>query len=135
MRIPKLIFAAAIGAATLAIPTVADAGRRETKAQIKASYTPTGEVKDCLQIRSFRQTRVLDDSTIDFVMNNGDVYRNTLPHSCPTLGFEEKFLYKTSLSQICSVDIITVLRQAGGSLDGGPSCGLGKFAKVVKAPG
>jgi ethanolamine utilization protein EutP (predicted NTPase) len=64
-------------------------------------------------------------------MLGGKIYRNTLPHSCPGLGFEEKFMYKTSLSQLCSVDIITVLHNAGG-LNRGASCGLGKFQPMEK---
>ena len=71
--------------------------------------TPVGDAVDCVQLRNIRSTRVYGDSTIDFDLGGGRVYRNTLPNSCPSLGFEERFLYKTSLSQLCSVDIITVL--------------------------
>jgi hypothetical protein len=55
-------------------------------------------------------------------------YRNTLPQSCPSLGFEERFGYATSLSELCSVDIITVLYATPVSR--GASCGLGKFQPV-----
>jgi hypothetical protein len=90
--------------------------------------TPIGDPVDCVQLRSIQSTSVHGDSTIDFHMGGGKVYRNTLPNSCPSLGFEERFLYKTSLSQLCSVDIITVLQSPG--LSQGPSCGLGKFQPV-----
>src|SRR3546814_19268179 len=59
-------------------------------------------------------------------MNGSKIYRNTLPNSCPSLGSERKFSYKTSISQLCSGDIITVLHNMGGGLDRGVSCGLGK---------
>ena len=95
---------------------------------------PAGKAVNCVQLRQIDNTRVLDDKTIDFHMLGGRIYRNTLPHSCPGLGFEEKFLYKTSLSQLCSVDVITVLRNAGGGLDRGASCGLGKFQPMAKVP-
>jgi hypothetical protein len=93
---------------------------------------PTGKPVDCVSLRSIQSTRVHGDRTIDFHMNGGKVYRNTLPISCPSLGFEERFSYKTSLSQLCSVDIITVLQSPG--LSQGPSCGLGPFqpVKLVK---
>jgi len=94
---------------------------------------PAGEAVNCVQIQQIRNTDVLDDKTIDFHMLGGKIYRNTLPHSCPGLGFEQKFMYKTSLSQLCSVDIITVLQDAGG-LHRGASCGLGKFQPMEKAP-
>jgi hypothetical protein len=93
---------------------------------------PDGKPVDCVQLSRVRSTSVHGDSVIDFHMGGGKVYRNTLPMSCPSLGFEERFLYKTSIGQICSVDIITVLQSPG--LSRGPSCGLGKFqpVKLVK---
>jgi hypothetical protein len=84
---------------------------------------------NCLPLSSIRETRVVDDKTIDFVMLDGKWYRNRLVYSCPQLGFERAFSYKTSISQLCSVDIITVLQQAGG-LQRGASCGLGKFTPI-----
>jgi hypothetical protein len=91
-----------------------------------------GEPIDCIMPSRLRTTNVRDDNTIDFVMDNGDVYRNTLPNSCPSLGFEERFSYRLSTSQLCSVDIITVLQTAGGGYMQGASCGLGKFQKMSK---
>lgn len=97
-------------------------------------YVPTnGKALDCVQIRSIRSTNVRDDRTIDFIMNGNKVYRNSLPNSCPSLGFERRFLYRTSLSQLCSVDIITVLYNAGTNLQPGASCGLGQFQPMEKA--
>ena len=93
--------------------------------------TPIGDAIDCVQLRSIQSTQVHGDSTIDFHLLGGKVYRNTLPYSCPSLGFEERFSYKTSLSQLCSVDIITVLQSPG--LSQGASCGLGKFQPVKLA--
>lgn len=93
--------------------------------------TPIGEPVSCVPLRSIQSTSVHGDSVIDFHMNGGKVYRNTLPNSCPSLGFEERFLYRTSLSQLCSVDIITVLTSPG--LSQGPSCGLGTFQPVKLA--
>ena len=94
--------------------------------------TLDGKPVSCVQTINIRNTSVHGDSVIDFHMNNGKVYRNTLPMSCPSLGFEERFLYKTSIGQLCSVDIITVLQSPG--LSQGPSCGLGEFqpVKIVK---
>jgi hypothetical protein len=85
-----------------------------------------GEPVDCITPHMVRSTHVRDDRTIDFEMNNRTIYRNTLPYSCPSLGFEERFAYKLSTSQLCSVDIITVLQSFGGGLSQGASCGLGK---------
>ena len=95
----------------------------------------TGEAVDCLSIPQIRESRVRSDSVIDFRTGANKWSRNTLPNSCPSLGFEEKFLYKTSLSQLCSVDIITVLHSTGGQLTQGASCGLGKFQPIELVKG
>jgi len=82
--------------------------------------------RSCVSLTQIRETRVVDDRTIDFIMRDRQVLRNTLPNSCPGLGFERAFTYATSLSELCSVDIITVLQQGGG-IRRGASCGLGAF--------
>jgi hypothetical protein len=117
----------------LAIAAVAAPGGARDRNQIPEA-TPTGKPENCIRTISIRQTHVRSDSVIDFDMGGGKLYRNTLPYACSGLGFEEKFLYKTSTSELCSVDTITVLHDGpGGS---GPTCGLGVFQPVtlVKAP-
>lgn len=93
--------------------------------------TETGPAKSCIPLRSIRETRVRDDRTIDFVTSGRKAFRNVLPDACPGLGFEQRFAYATSLGQLCSTDIITVLYQTGGAR--GASCGLGKFQPVTLA--
>ena len=77
------------------------------------------------------------DKVIDFVMVDGQILRSRLPNACPQLGFERAFTYATSLSQLCSTDIITVIIQGGGPARGA-SCGLGAFTPITgeaaKAP-
>jgi hypothetical protein len=87
----------------------------------------------CVSISRIRETRVRDDRTIDFVMSGGHTLRNTLPNSCAQLGSEKAFSYATSLSQLCSTDIITVLYQGGGGPSRGASCGLGEFQEMTPA--
>ena len=94
---------------------------------------PAGDPVTCVQISQIRSTRVIDDQTIDFQMRNGTVLRNTLPNRCPGLGFERAFSYRTSIAQLCNVDIITVVVQGGGPQIGA-SCGLGQFVPVKPAP-
>ena len=89
---------------------------------------------DCLSIASISESRVVDDSTIDFYTGPGNtVYRNHLPNSCPQLGFERAFGYSTSLSQLCSVDTIWVVVQGGGP-HRGATCGLGQFVPLPNPP-
>jgi hypothetical protein len=123
-----------IAAATFAIVVAAPAGaQRDRKAEAAAlTPIPGARAESCVQLSAIRETRVRDDSTIDFYMRDGRIYRNTLPNSCPQLGFEEAFGYKTSLAQLCSSDIITVLPRGGVGIPG-VSCGLGQFQPVAKA--
>lgn len=93
--------------------------------------TPAGKPASCIPLRNIRESRVRSDQVIDFVMLGGKVYRNVLPQSCPQLSFEDRFGYSTSLSQLCSTDIITVLYNT--PIGRGASCGLGQFQPVTLA--
>jgi hypothetical protein len=116
--------------ALLALTAGAGAAREKNKEWMAAK--PVGKAESCIPLHTIRNTRVRSDSVIDFYTHGRKVYRNTLPHSCPQLGFEERFSYQTSLSQLCSTDIITVL--TGPGISRGASCGLGQFQPVTGAP-
>ena len=104
------------------------AAETDTTAEIRApAAAAVGEPVNCIQTSRIRDTDVHDDQTIDFNMLGGDTYRNTLPNRCPSLGFEERFGYQTTIGQLCSTDTITVLRSGGIN---GPTCGLGQFVPV-----
>lgn len=89
-----------------------------------------GEPVSCIPLQSIRESQVRDDWTIDFRTNGGRWYRNTLPNRCNSLGFERAFSYSTSLTQLCNVDIITVISNGGGGPINRGSCGLGQFTPV-----
>lgn len=91
-----------------------------------------GEPVSCVNLSQIRSTKVIDNSTIDFHMSGKKIYRNSLPQSCPGLKFEDRFSYRTSISQLCSVDIVRVLHDQGGQLIEGAGCGLGKFQPVER---
>ncbi len=118
--------AAAVLAATLAVPSPA----RDRDSPPAA--TPAGKPVSCIPLRQIRASHVRSDRVIDCEMLGRRTYRVTLPVGCPGLGFEERFSYATSLSQLCSSDIITVLNAA--SPQTGASCGLAEFQPVTLAP-
>ena len=118
--------------ACLAAIVAGPSAARPLKPEQEAAIRPAGEPKSCIPLNQIRETRVRDDQTIDFYMIGNKVYRNRLPNSCAELGFEERFSYATSLSELCSTDIITVLREA--PLMRGASCGLGQFSPISGAP-
>jgi hypothetical protein len=97
--------------------------------QAPVSDVAPGKTVSCVRLTQIDSTQIVDDRTIIFRMKSSSprFYKNTLPYKCPQLGFEKAFLYRTSINQLCSVDIITVLQNFGSSLNQGASCGLGKF--------
>ncbi len=119
-------------AALALLASCAPASAPPAVAVAPASPVPAAAARSCVSLSAISEARVIDDSTIDFHMRDGTVLKNTLPHSCPSLGFEKAFTYATSLSQLCSVDIISVIQQGGGPQIGA-SCGLGVFVPTVVA--
>lgn len=113
--------------------TAKDEKEQTAFADFKAlkKYAPTGEVKRCISLNRISNTRVLDDKTILFKMRGRKHYVNRMKHACPSLKREERFMYKTSIGQLCSIDIITVLDSFGRSW---ASCGLGKFEEIKLKP-
>ena len=133
-----------VGAASPGESRPADA-KRITEAR------PVGKAVSCVPINQIRSTHVLSDAIIDFELYGGHTLRNTLPQQCPSLSSERAFMYSTSLSQLCSTDIITVIHQGlpmgepnlspirgiGPVIPGpwrGASCGLGQFQPVEFPP-
>jgi hypothetical protein len=108
------------------------AGCAQQAPRTAQTMIPAGAPMNCVQTNQIRSTRVIDDQTIDFEMRGGELLRNTLPNRCPGLGFERAFSYRTSINQLCSVNIITVVVQGGGPQIGA-SCGLGQFQPVKAA--
>ncbi len=86
--------------------------------------------KRCLSLNRINNTHILDDNNILFYAVGKKVYLNRLPRKCPGLARADSFMYKTSLSQLCDLDIITVLNNMGFGFMQGPSCGLGKFYPI-----
>jgi len=112
----------------LAALTLASAAQAKSDADAVPPATPIGKPITCLRLSDISETRFHGDQVIDFVLLGGKVYRNTLPYSCPSLGFEQRYLHKSWSGDICSVDTITVLQSPG--LSHGATCGLGEFQEV-----
>lgn len=115
-------------------PTTATAGPKRPTAKPTSSPAPvaTGP-QACVTLNSIREAKVVDDRTIDFYMSDRRILRNTLPNACPQLNSERSFSYSTSISRLCSVDVITVIIQGGGPRTGA-SCGLGPFVPYTPIP-
>lgn len=89
--------------------------------------------RSCIGLVHIRNSEVLDRQHILFTMGGTEMYVNTLPHPCPGLRRDTPWLHRTSLDQVCDLDIITVLNSTGGGFMPGASCGLGRFEPIGQA--
>ena len=127
---PAALVAALVATVTGAVATdVIARDRGATTRDAVPVAVPAGPPVNCVPITQLRESRVRSDRVIDFVTSGRQAYRVTLPQACPELGFEQRFTYETSLSELCSTDIITVLHEA--PLMRGASCGLAPFQPVT----
>lgn len=100
-------------------------------AKVQENYELTGEVRSCIPLNLLRDSRVIDNQTIFFRGPGRKAYLNKLPRTCSRLVSEDRFAYRTSIGQLCHLDIITVVDSFGRSLS---HCGLGKFEELQSKP-
>ena len=84
----------------------------------------------CISLQRIQSTEVIDKQHILFRLTRHDMYVNTLSHPCPGLRPNQPYMYSTSMSQLCSLDSITVLNQVPFGFTAGASCGLGTFEPI-----
>ena len=90
------------------------------------------EGERCISLSRIDRTHVIDDQQVLFYMRGKDIYLNRLPRRCGGLASQGRFSYKTSMSQLCRMDMITVLQSGGGGLMRGSTCGLGRFIPITE---
>jgi len=88
--------------------------------------------KFCLGLIQIDNINIMDNQNIVFKTKSGEYYLNHLPRACSRLSRNNAIMYRTSLNQLCSLDIITVLDNIGGGFEQAGSCGLGKFKPISK---
>jgi hypothetical protein len=85
----------------------------------------------CVRINDIEKIDIIDADTLVFRVRRGKVYRNELPHRCPGLRPNDTLMYRSSVGQLCSVDVVTVLENWGFGFAPGASCGLGMFEPIT----
>lgn len=103
----------------------------------QAQDPQAGEERDmsavqCVRVTNIDAIDIVNDRTLIFRMRGDEVYRNDLPHSCPGMRRNDTLMYRTSVGQLCNVDIITVLEDWGFGFAPGASCGLGMFHPITE---
>ena len=123
--------------ATLAVLTAcapsdpaADAARAAAAIAAAPEAKVTGPGQSCINRDQVRASVVRSNRVIDFEMNGGKVYRNTLKSSCPGLGLDRAITYETSINQLCSPQIVYSLTNIAGVPQRGAGCSLGEFVPV-----
>jgi hypothetical protein len=106
------------------------AARADADAARTPAVTVLGQGQTCINRDQVRATVVRSDTVIDFEMNGGKVYRNTLKTRCPGLGWDRAITYETSINQLCSPQIVYSLTNFGGVPQRGAGCSLGEFVPV-----
>lgn len=101
-----------------------------TLAQDDGDVDEGGE--QCIDTRQIKTTRIVDNQNIIFYMRDRTIYHNELPRACSGLRRGKAISYRTSLSRLCSIDVITLLDTTGMGISPGPSCGLGKFLPITE---
>lgn len=102
--------------------TARDLSRME--AELKG-YEPAGPPVSCVNMRDLQGNRSIGEGALVFDGPPGRKWINRPPAGCPSLEFGRALRVRTSSSQLCRNEIVTVLDPVSGSEYGG--CGLGDF--------
>src|SRR5262245_44002092 len=68
-----------------------------------------GQSLSCLKLSRIKDVDILDNEHIVFRTGLNDYYLNKLPYACNGLKINDAFLYRTSINEICDLDMIKVL--------------------------
>ena len=98
----------------------------------EASQERNMDSEHCVRISNIDSIGVINDRTLVFEMRTGSSYRNDLPRSCPGLDDNDTLMYRSSVGQLCNIDIVTVLDDWGFGFSPGVSCGLGMFHPITE---
>jgi hypothetical protein len=101
--------------------TARDVSRLEAELR---GFAPAGPPVSCVSLRDLQGNRSIGEGAIVFD-GIGRKWVNRPPAGCPSLDFGRTLRVRTSSSQLCRNDIVTVFDPVSGSEHGG--CGLGDF--------
>lgn len=111
------------------------AGAGVSAAQQEVERQPGERDRDathCVRVQSIDQIDIVDSDTMVFRLRGDNVYRNELPYNCPGLRPGDTLMYRTTVGQLCDIDVITVLEDWGFGFVPGASCGLGMFHPITE---
>lgn len=134
MRIfPSMILATALMATGALAQAASPRDTPEQKLAKAIEGRTPGKPVNCINSRDIRSTRIINGTAILYETNNGTVYVNRPASGASTLRDGDALVTRTSISQLCNVDIVRLYDTASRFERG--SIGLGDFVpyKKVKA--
>lgn len=78
----------------------------------------------CINPTRITEQKILSDQEIQFTLNNGEVWLNRLPRTCPSLKFQGGFTWDVYGTLVCSNEQTIRVK------DDGTPCQLGVFTRV-----
>ncbi len=111
-----------ISLAAIALASALAACSTQTEGATSASISDS-----CINPTHIKEQKILSDQEIQFTLDNGDVWLNRLPRTCPSLKFQGGFTWEVRGTLVCSNEQIIYVRE-----DGTP-CQLGAFTRVPAA--
>ena len=97
---------------------------------VAADENDASVAQPCVRHSNLKRTKILDDRNILFVMRNGEIYHNPLPHECPSVRRNSLLNYQIANGQLCEGSTFTVLWQVGTNWVPAFVCPLGKFVPI-----
>lgn len=97
---------------------------------VLAQVAPDKKTVHCLSLSRIKDSEVISNRYILFRLQDNSTYVNVLSHACPGLNRNKAIMYRSSVGQLCDLDVITVLESASFGLMPGASCGLGNFQPI-----
>ena len=116
-------FAALGGGLATAATGPGHQGHDADLAEVTADRTELPTVS-CVPIRNLGGNRTVGDAIV-FGGNQRRIYVNHPPGGCPDIDSGRSLTFRTTQSQLCRGDIVTVVDRISGTSFGG--CGLGDF--------
>ena len=122
----KFILVTALAAACAPVAPPAMTAKQEADFQEVIAGRTAGPAQSCVSQRLLRGNKTYGEGVIVFEgTTNSIVYVNRPPSACPELKWSRALRTRTTTSQLCSNDIVTVIDPNGGITYG--SCALGDF--------
>ena len=99
-------------------------GEAKLAAELR-DHRPAGEPVTCVTLRNLGGNRSAGENAIIFEGQGGRLWVNRPPAGCPVLTHGRALNVRTTTSQLCRGDIVSVFDPLNGTDYG--SCGLGNF--------